>query len=105
LDNLVKKAIPFIFAFIAFIISLTILSSTGLGKFPAQGISIVIAYLVQNFVKKMIPSKNELSKDSSMQLNEETGPLCPECNGNNTYLDYQNNLFCRKCLKITVANK
>jgi hypothetical protein len=52
MDNLVKKAIPFIFAFIVFILLLTILNYAGVGKFPAQGISLVVAYLVQNFFQK-----------------------------------------------------
>jgi hypothetical protein len=64
MDNLVKKAIPFIFAFIVFILLLTILNYAGVGKFPAQGISLVVAYrCVQNFpfrfLKKSIISKNE----------------------------------------------
>ena len=105
MDNLIKKAIPFVIAFIVFIICLGILSTAGVGKFPAQGISLVIAYFVQNFFKKMISEEKESSKTSIGSINAENGPTCPECNGNNTYYDFRDNVFCRNCLKITSVKK
>jgi hypothetical protein len=36
---------------------------------------------------------------------EEEGTQCPDCLNVNTYYDYKNNLFCRDCMRITLASK
>jgi hypothetical protein len=47
------------------------------------------------------PENFSSDKDFSTQVNEDTAAVCPVCSKNNTYLDYQNNSFCRNCMKIT----
>jgi hypothetical protein len=57
MDNLFAKGLSYFIAFIVFIICLSILSTTGIGKFPAQGISLVVAFGALSIAKNWFSPK------------------------------------------------
>jgi hypothetical protein len=53
------KGISFVIAFIAAIVCSAILTSTGIGQFASQGISVAIAYMVFSFIKNTLSPKQK----------------------------------------------
>lgn len=64
---------------------------------------IIARVILLNKINKSKSNDKEIFSDSTILNTENKGPTCPDCNANNTYFDYKNNVFCRNCMKITVV--